>query len=720
MFDSIQKVLELSGFSELNPAQRAAVDAGLLNDKNLVVAAPTASGKTLIAEIAALDTIKKGRKVVYIVPLRALATEKYEEFREKYESLGIKVAISIGDFDASDNWLGSQDIIIVTSEKLDSLLRHGTPWINMVGLLVVDEIHLLDSADRGPTLEVVLTRLRQVCNPKILGLSATINNYQDLAKWLDANSVRSDYRPVKLTKGICFGSKIEFNSGEVFEFESLQDELDFIIRDTMSKNKQALVFVSTRKSTESTAERVGSVLRTGLFGLNPTSKEQLNEIAKEIESALENPTDQCLRLANCIRAGSAFHHAGLVNKQRKIIEDAFRKGLVKVVSCTPTLAAGLNLPAYRVVIKDLKRFSSFKGMDFLPNLEIEQMCGRAGRPKYDDKGEAILVPKNQRESVYALENYINGQTENIYSKLGVEPVLRTHILALIASGVVTNKQELENFFKKTFYAHQFKDFDQLKIKLDKMLNLLVKFGFVSTDQESDDSPFKRANSLTEEKKLEPTKIGKRVSELYIDPITANYLIKVFERVKTDGVSWFGMLHIMARCMEARPLISAKKKDAEILNEILAKEMDGLIDKMPNEWDVEYEDYMDSVKTATVFYYWINEMGEDKILEELSVTPGELRARLDILDWLLYSSTELALLLNHMDMLKNLKKLRVRVEYGIKEELLPLIKLKGIGRVRARQLHSAGLKDIGDLKKVHIESLQRLVGTKTAEKIKEQL
>ena len=674
--DVIQKVLEISGFKELNPAQKAAVDAGLLEEKNLVVAAPTASGKTLLAEIAALDTIKKGKKVVYIVPLRALASEKYDEFKEKYEQLGVKVALSIGDFDASDHWLVNQDIIIATSEKLDSLLRHGAPWINLVGLLVVDEIHLLDSTNRGPTLEIVLTRLRQVCNPKILGLSATINNYQDLAKWLDANAVRSDYRPVKLTKGVCFDSKIEFNSGEVLEFESLQDELDFIVRDTLSKNKQALVFVSTRKSTESTAERIGSIMRGSLFGLNQKSKEELLDIGNEIENSLEHPTDQCVRLANCVRNGSAFHHAGLVNKQRKLIEDAFRKGLIKVVSATPTLAAGMNLPAYRVVIKDLKRFSSFKGMDFLPNLEIEQMCGRAGRPKYDEKGEAVLVAKNQREATYAVENYINGQTENIYSKLGVEPVLRTHILSLIASGVVTNKKELEDFFKKTFYAYQFKDFEQLKIKLDKMLNLLIKFGFVSTDSPEDArdniavsvSPFKKANTLKETNKLEPTKIGKRVSELYIDPITADYLIRTLEKVKNEGTSWFGMIHVMSKCMEMKPLISAKKKDMESLNEILAKEADGLIEKMPNEWDIEYDDYIDSIKTSTVFYSWINEKGEDKILEELSVSPGELRARLDIFDWLIYSACELALLQNNMEVLKSFKKLRIRTQYGIKEEL----------------------------------------------------
>ena len=264
------------------------------------------------------------------------------------------------------------------------------------------------------------------------------------------------------------------------------------------------------------------------------------------------------------------------------------------------------------------------------------------------------------------------------------------------------------------------DFEQLKIKLDKMLNLLIKFGFVSTDSDVNDSPFKKASSLKENQKLEPTKIGKRVSELYIDPITADYLIRTLEKIKTEGTSWFGMIHMISKCMEMKPLISAKKKEMESLNEILAKEANCLIEKMPNEWDIDYDDYIDSIKTSTVFYSWINEKGEDKILEELSVTPGELRARLDILDWLIYSASELALLQNNMEILKNLKKLRIRTQYGIKEELLPLIKLKGVGRVKARQLYSSNIKDLGDLKKVPLESLQKLVGTKTAEKIKEQL
>jgi helicase len=193
---------------ELRPAQAKAIDAGLLDGRNILVCTPTASGKTLVAEIGALNSIMKGiGKAVYIVPLKALATEKYLDFRDKYP---VKVALSVGDSDSPEHHLSDYDLIVSTSEKLDSLLRHHSPWIRDVKTVVVDEIHLLNDPGRGPTLEILITVLRRMLKMQIIGLSATIGNPEELATWLDAGLVVDNWRPVELKKGIYNNGKITY------------------------------------------------------------------------------------------------------------------------------------------------------------------------------------------------------------------------------------------------------------------------------------------------------------------------------------------------------------------------------------------------------------------------------------------------------------------------------------------------------------------------------
>lgn len=705
--DEIQSVLKASGFKKLNPVQKKAVEKGL--DKNLVVAAPTASGKTLIAEIAALKTVGKGKKVVYIVPLRALAQEKYEEFKEKYEPLGVKVAISIGDLDASDPWLSKFDIIIVTSEKLDSLLRHGISWAGEIGLVVADEIHLLTDPGRGPTLELVLTRLRNF-NPLILGLSATINNYNELASWLNADIVKSDYRPVKLFRGVCYDNEVRFVPKRRYEIGS-----ENILEELTAINKQSLIFISTRKGAEASAEKLGPAVAKKL---SSQERVELQKTAKKILSSLEYKTPQCERLARCILQGTAFHHAGLINKQRSLVEKEFKKGIIKLICATPTLAAGINLPAYRVIVRDLKRFSPFRGMDYLPVLEVAQMMGRGGRPQFDKEGEAILLPKNKGEAEYSWKNYIHGEPEKITSKLGVEPVLRTHVLALIAGEVVSSKKQLIEFFEKTFYAFQYKDMTKIKNHLDKILRMLSDFQFIKMEGSQDPhEEFRPAYIWEEDFPLRATRIGKRVSELYIDPLTADFIIRSLEKL---SLSFFTFLHLVASCLEMRPSISLRKRDIEEINTLIIEEEKNLAVSPPNEWDLEYEDFLRSLKMASLLRKWGEEKGEDYILEKFAVTPGELRARLDRADWLLYATQELALLLGKMDTLKGIRKARLRVKYGVREQLLPLIRLKGVGRVRARRLFDSGIKGLASLRKIPVESLSRIVGKATAVSIKDQL
>jgi len=207
----LKDVFSKQGITEFRPAQQKAIDAGLLQGKNILVCTPTASGKTLIAEMAAGKAILEGKgKAVYIVPLVALASEKAKDFKKKYDGL-FKVALSVGDFDSSDPHLMDYDLIICTAEKLDSLIRHHAPWLRFVSTVIVDEVHLLNDVSRGPTLEILITLLKKILpQVQIIALSATIGNPEELATWLEATLVKDSWRPVPLHKGVYFDGKIEF------------------------------------------------------------------------------------------------------------------------------------------------------------------------------------------------------------------------------------------------------------------------------------------------------------------------------------------------------------------------------------------------------------------------------------------------------------------------------------------------------------------------------
>ncbi len=205
------ETLKQENIKELRPCQEKAIEAGLFEDNNLLVCTPTASGKTLVAELAMINRILyTGKKAVYILPLKALANEKYIDFKRKYSSL-IKVGKSTSDIDSKDTFLATYDLILITPEKLDSLLRHKTPWITDVDVFVIDEVHLLNDPSRGPTLEVLITMLRQICSSaQFIYLSATIGNPEILADWLDAKLIIDLWRPVELKKGVMIRNKLEF------------------------------------------------------------------------------------------------------------------------------------------------------------------------------------------------------------------------------------------------------------------------------------------------------------------------------------------------------------------------------------------------------------------------------------------------------------------------------------------------------------------------------
>jgi len=361
--DEVKQFYLDSGILELYPPQAEAVEKGLLEGRNLLAAIPTASGKTLLAELAMLKSILSGGKALYIVPLRALASEKFRRFQE-FSKLGIRVGISTGDYDLRDEGLGVNDIIVATSEKTDSLLRNETVWMQEISVVVADEVHLIDSPDRGPTLEITLAKLRKM-NPscQILALSATIGNADELAAWLEAGLVLSEWRPTELREGVFFNRTFYCKDREKPVEQSTKDEAVNLVLDTLREDGQCLVFESSRKNCMAFAKKASSAIKKIL---SEEDREALAEIADEI---LENSeTDTSTALAACIRSGTAFHHAGLTAPLRELVEDGFRAGKIKLISSTPTLAAGLNLPARRVIIRSYRRYSSEDGMQPIPVL----------------------------------------------------------------------------------------------------------------------------------------------------------------------------------------------------------------------------------------------------------------------------------------------------------------------------------------------------------------
>ncbi len=681
------------GIETLYPPQEAAV-VPALKGRNVVLAMPTASGKSLVAYLAMLQAVVKGGKALYIVPLKALASEKHDDM-VKFEPLGIKVAIATGDYDTIDPKLARFDIVIATSEKADSLLRHRVKWLDQISVVVADEVHLINDPERGPTLEVILAKFRAF-NPsaQIVALSATICNSAELAEWLDAELVESDWRPVPLREGVFSDGKVFFTDNTKRNMPMEEDPVKSLVKDALQAGGQALVFVNTRKAAESLASDLGQLLK----GMGWLSK-GLADASKRLVEEQDEPTSLGNKLGRALKNGCAFHHAGLTNAQRRTVETSFKKGLLKCIVATPTLAAGINLPARTVVVRDVRRYDSNIGYTVIPVFEVKQMCGRAGRPRFDTYGEAILVARNEEERDLLLDTYLLGENERIYSKLGTEPAIRSHVLALVATRAATSLDAIHDFFGRTFLAHQ-TDASFLREAIENVLEFLQKEGMVH-----------------EGEPLRATTFGKAVSDLYIDPKSA---VIIRDALPQCGLGKsFGMIHMICSLPDM-PLLYLRQSDYEWIEEFESEREDQLVIQPPSDLD-QYEIFLAEVKTAKLLHDWVSEMHENDIAETFKIGPGDIRSKTDIAEWLVHASVRMAELFNR-DALSSLSELRTRISYGVKPELIELVKLRGIGRVRARALYDRGLRSAEDLRTTPYDRLKQIptIGEWVARSIKSQL
>lgn len=664
---------------EFNPAQKAVIESGYLEDKsNYIISIPTASGKTVLGILPALKTILNGGKAVYAAPLLSIQNEKVKKFKA-FEEHGIKVG----------KHPSNSDLSVMVFESFDALTRFSWNVLREVDTLIIDEFHMIGEYSRGPTLESAITRAK-IINPslRIIALSATLKNIDEIEQWLDGKTVEHDYRPVPLNK--------EVLDAEMFNTKNKNDVIVKIVEKAIEDNSQALSFVSTRRFTESLATYVAKKID------KKTTKEQKQKFKQVADKLLEVPkkkgslpTTTCLKLAEAAEKGVVFHHAGLFNEQKEIIEDEFRNGNILMITATPSLMYGVNLPSKYVVIRDHTRWTS-NGPASIPVFDYEQMSGRAGRPQYDDVGYSYLVAKTMDEAFDLEARYVNGEIELTNSKLiDNKDAIYKQIIAQIASSLSKNLDDLNDFFGKTLYGFQMKNNpsmsmfaqDSLNWELESALEFLLQNGIIRATPEG----------------LKTTDFGNLIAKSNYAVETA---VKIKEYVSTmEKLNPAEMIYALAETPDL-PLISFKGR----------KSKDPVRDKL-SECGLFAVDIGNPEATAVSLIEWIDERNEYEIENAYNVySASTRRSAYEASRLVKFAKNTLEVLGNYSN-LKDMDYLSARLYYGVKEDIIPLVVgVKRLGRKRARLL----MKTFGDnLSEASEKELQKVegIGPKLAGKVK---
>ena len=706
-----REFLRFRGFKTLNPPQYDALKHLVTaNPRNLIIAIPTGAGKTLIGEMGiARVVLFEKKKAAYLTPLIALANEKFQDFKPYEEQYRIKVAVRTGEYQSSERDLSRYDVIISTYEKWDSMTRHAPDWLNDVGIVVVDEAHMVTDIDRGPVLECMLTRMmKKYPHARLLLLSAVMPNVDQFAKWLDAETVKSDWRAVPLKKGVFSWSKviehscgstarrltpkcrghscgksvagaIQFTDGSVRKIDAVKVDaaIPALAVDIIREGGQALIFAKSRAETVKQAQNVGSIVSQ--LVLKEDEKRALRQFVQETRDNLTGAVlqlDETSTLLSAIENGAAFHNAGMHSDLKGIVEDGYRRLLIKVIAATPTLAAGVNLPARRVIIQTIYRWTR-TGSEKIPRWELENSMGRAGRRRYDKYGEAVLIGEESGALADGEEDpimtYLKSPVEDIESKLFTRTGILSHMLAEIAKESGADRKYIADFFSSSFGAKSGQiDKSVANQVVSDSFNFLIKNGLIMPD--GPDGKFIATN------------LGHKFNQMYINPESIENIRAAFAEARRKGSGFgfkpsaFSWLHLMCTMVDwdFRPI------NERILDEIYFNQSELLLEPTAT-------NYQAGLEGGLVFNDYIEEVSQKQICERFRIGTSDIRKGCDNAEWLLSALLALAPVMGYQELTGSIGIALARVRKGVKEELLSLTSLKQVGRDRARHLFQVGIK-----------------------------
>ncbi|QCD65307.1 MULTISPECIES: DEAD/DEAH box helicase [Halomicrobium] len=656
--DVLPEFADAFPFEEFNRMQSETLPALLNRDDNVVVSAPTASGKTALAEIAICKTLQAGGTALFLAPLRALTNEKESEW-ERFEDLGYSVYVVTGERDLNPRRAERADVLVMTPEKADSATRkHDSRrygFITDVDCCIIDEVHLLDSDRRGSVLEVTISRLRRLCDPRVVALSATMENVDDVAAWLDAPDATTfqfgdDYRPVPLNADVKTYSHGENAFAD--KYRRLYRALD-LAEPHIREEGQALVFVSSRQDTVQAAKKARDEIVERDVPMGARGEYDFHTEAAE----LDNDT-----LRQSVLDGVGFHHAGLSREDKDRVEEWFKRGLIQLLFSTSTLAWGVNLPARCVVIRDTKLHDPLEGEVDMSPLDVLQMLGRAGRPGYDDMGYAWIVCDRADADKYRT---LLREGKEIESRLADD--LDAHLNAEIALGTLGDIEDVMDWLETTFYyrraqraPERYTAGTDLRERVSDTLGDLVADGFVEMDDLS----------------VEGTPLGRLASKFYLRLATARRFKDCADRAATDpdGFDEDAILSTVAGATEFDS-VSARSDEEDAVAAVIGSRGEEL--------------------TA----------GQRKVLAILrssmsGTTPSELQSDA----WVIKQNAlrMLAALRAFLDRFAGARganlarRVEARVENGVSADAAGLTAIDGVGPGRARTLAAEGFRTPADV------------------------